>query len=835
MKNYLIVLTLIATANISNAQSIAANQEKYTIVASAKAYSTYPYFSISNFSLTDLGSSVAFVTHAVPTQDKSFIKFNSSGTIPLTSNSGLYGDNYTGTFLQIGGLSMSQNEQFYYYLYQESAFSTGIILQLSINYGILPGNAVYVAGENQRIVGGLATNNSGTLVAIVQNYDAITKVAISYDLLRMSSSGHAVLLERILAANFSIGKVYINEQGAVFTQSWTFPFSLYKYSNLGGLKSEIAQGVAYNSNDNDVQTTSADTVYYLSNNRIIDSQGEVLLDRNVLNSNEGKNLQIVNFFVSPHRDIYTISSSQSSTYLMKNNELILSTEQTLLGKDLSFLQSLRGNKNGEITFVAHEFAPLGNSVQHLIKYSGEAESEYNLRISSLNLLGANLCDEMSQNDPTICRTIEIKDQSNVFVSFGAHLNFELLDRNNNIIPATFSLVEGTFILPPKPDLEQNSLYQDKIALFFKSVQQNSQSFITVHMGIQELKIVPKDRNPLILKLNSIEASAIGIDNNKYDHFINLKAHQIGVPPQYIKGHISKEAAKTDDGNFIENSYRYEPVFDLKNIQTKEVENISGDKSKYLDYSFYQNPDKPTPVQIEPRNIYKIFFNSTLLEHIPNDYETTVGLNRTPAEVRVPIEAFDILVANDLKHNWLKNAEEFCVELNVDGDCVNLKPYSKMSSSEYADAVDFSFHFVAQTVTAASYGLYQIMYTTAVTAADYTTTVKRKNIKGIEKVVIIGKDPTELLKPEISINNGGHYLKKAIIRINTVQNRDITKVETINDLNTIIKFGYAGYNLGLGPGAKSGSKQMKKMKRSDYGLDYREGAFKKANSYSIKID
>ena len=108
----------------SYSDTIVVEQEKYKIVTSAKAYSTYPYFSIYNFSLTDIGSSVAFVTHQVPTQDKSFIKIDSLGAIfPLTNISGHHGDNYTGIYLTTGGLAMSKNEQYYYYVYRETALS----------------------------------------------------------------------------------------------------------------------------------------------------------------------------------------------------------------------------------------------------------------------------------------------------------------------------------------------------------------------------------------------------------------------------------------------------------------------------------------------------------------------------------------------------------------------------------------------------------------------------------------------------------------------------------------------------------------------------------------
>ena len=99
MKNLLVALLLLVFLPFkSHAQSIAANQEKYKIVASAQSYGTYPYYGLYNLSLTDLGSSVAFVTQPVSGQDKNFIKIDSLGQIfNLTTISGLYGDNYTGS------------------------------------------------------------------------------------------------------------------------------------------------------------------------------------------------------------------------------------------------------------------------------------------------------------------------------------------------------------------------------------------------------------------------------------------------------------------------------------------------------------------------------------------------------------------------------------------------------------------------------------------------------------------------------------------------------------------------------------------------------------------
>lgn len=169
MKKYLIVLILLATASVSNGQSAVANQEKYKIVASAAAYNqSYPYFGVLNFSLTDLGSSIARVI--LPSQDHKFVKIDASGQIQnlTTSSSNSNADGHT---IVVEGIAMSQNEQFYYYYYADyiTINNSWILAQLSINNGILATSYIYAASANQNLYNTIATNNKGTVATVVEN------------------------------------------------------------------------------------------------------------------------------------------------------------------------------------------------------------------------------------------------------------------------------------------------------------------------------------------------------------------------------------------------------------------------------------------------------------------------------------------------------------------------------------------------------------------------------------------------------------------------------------------------------------------------------------------
>src|SRR3989344_1713978 len=93
--NYLWLLFYLCVFSLNSfGQTAVSNSEKFKIVASASAYNeSYSYWGIYNYSLTDLGSSVARVTLPDESQNKSFIKIDATGQVfNLTPASGYTSD-----------------------------------------------------------------------------------------------------------------------------------------------------------------------------------------------------------------------------------------------------------------------------------------------------------------------------------------------------------------------------------------------------------------------------------------------------------------------------------------------------------------------------------------------------------------------------------------------------------------------------------------------------------------------------------------------------------------------------------------------------------------------
>lgn len=373
MNNSWLLFYLCVFSLNSYSQTIEPGSEKFKIMASASVNEGYSYRDIYNYSLTDLGSAVAWVTLPDSSQNTRFIKITATGQIfNLTPTSGYTSDNH---FTMSSAMAMSQNEQFYYYLYIDYLSINGYwkVAQLSINNGISSISTIYTASPNQFLFAPIATNNKGTVAAIVLNADPITNEAVSYNILRISKLGQVTILETIPAANFSYSNIVINDLDTVFIQNYNYPNSLHAYNN-NGQKVEIDQFVNYNS-DQPAQPTNIITaahpeglIYYLKNNLIMSSENEVIFNPNSANQ-FGQYLQIYSFFVTPEKDVYYAAYDvNSKSYLMKNNEAILTSGQSFLGVDLYFVSGIKGNNNGEISFVARSIAP--QSIDYLVKYSG---------------------------------------------------------------------------------------------------------------------------------------------------------------------------------------------------------------------------------------------------------------------------------------------------------------------------------------------------------------------------------------------------------------------------------------------------------------------------------
>ncbi len=179
-----------------------------------------------------------------------------------------------------------------------------------------------------------------------------------------------------------------------------------------------------------------------------------------------------------------------------------------------------------------------------------------------------------------------------------------------------------------------------------------------------------------------------------------------------------------------------------------------------------------------RSLYKVQIGTSTLVSVPINYETTVKKNSyTPLYIR------DLLVSN-FGANWVK-----AVDYNY-----------------YADR---SVDKIAQTIISSSYGLMQILYTTAIQMGHVTSGV--------------GNDPALLLDPETNISLATKYLVTCVIVVNGFQESGPNPQMGLNDFNLFNQFGFAGYNSGLKASVAS---------QPSFGKTYRIDVFEKVKHYHI---
>lgn len=386
------------------------------------------------------------------------------------------------------------------------------------------------------------------------------------------------------------------------------------------------------------------------------------------------------------------------------------------------------------------------------------------------------------------------------IPFGAHLSLELRDKLGTIIPASFSLVPKTFVLPDisvssanptgKIQLEGNSLYPNRIALLFgQDSGKVKQNLITVHMGTQQLMVSPEGKNSISISLISVPAR-IGNDNNSFDSVIRGRAHKTGFPPQYIKAQIRKEAA----GNaFNPNSYRYEPDYDRVRQTPDSLNEIA-----YARYVFSSAGRAPSNEQVHPRSLYKLY--PGLEENrITDNYEYTFN----------PYKA---IKANNIVYEFSNSSQNWYLPKVLSNGTTIPVDY---------DALEVKLDFVAQTVTASSYGLLQVMYRTAVEARDY---FDYQTIDG-ENFYKRGKDPIALFQPELNLKVGVGYLVKSYRTMNALYQKNISVVNEIETYNDYMSNAFAGYN---GSFTKESAEKNKRV------LDYKKDVISILPRYLIKF-
>ncbi len=316
------------------------------------------------------------------------------------------------------------------------------------------------------------------------------------------------------------------------------------------------------------------------------------------------------------------------------------------------------------------------------------------------------------------------------------------------IKAKFSLSNANVNIPQAND-NIAPLFPDNVVIEFDQDTENTiKHFQAVHLGTVTVTITPTDTSydPVTVDVTIQNPQSLGQSWNYYDQKIVTLANNRGIPPQYIKGQIQRESDPRHP--FNPNSYRYEPlsskIGDLYLFGPGPTGQDWREQPPYQDYRLAVNdgvPDvnsqpwptptpqpsptptrgKPTPTptptpnpapqlpqgaslipaDVAPRTIYLMCAQGLITQGPAED--TCVG-NKAIA-----------LPATDSPPQWVSLRE--IIDLN-DAGTQNWYINASKATRNMLDANWNLLNFTAQTDLAASYGLLQIMYTTAISTMKW---------------------------------------------------------------------------------------------------------------------
>jgi hypothetical protein len=274
------------------------------------------------------------------------------------------------------------------------------------------------------------------------------------------------------------------------------------------------------------------------------------------------------------------------------------------------------------------------------------------------------------------------------IPLGAVVSLQAIDSDGALVPASFTFESVNL----DPGVEEGALFDGAVLHRFVSSDADQAHVQAVHLGLTTVRVTPSDSSlpPGTISIEVVSPARFGAQTNDVDADVIAVAQRTGVPPDFIRAHVSKESGN----NRL--AYRYEPIGptygDLffasrgRNVRTRPT---------YRDYRLATVADTLNqalaegmlllPADKNPRSSLRINCNPDGTGGEP------VGTNPTPNPL-----AWEIFRCNDKdtpgRQNWETNA----------GDAGPAR-VRRLSESP----------FTAQTTIAASYGLMQVMYGLAI--------------------------------------------------------------------------------------------------------------------------
>lgn len=388
--------------------------------------------------------------------------------------------------------------------------------------------------------------------------------------------------------------------------------------------------------------------------------------------------------------------------------------------------------------------------------------------------------------------------------FAAYLCKQNERQCDNQVEARWEIQELS--VAPGVDMEK-AIYPDHpLFLYGDNLTQrvaHSGRLQTVHLGHAKLKVtVPENQGqqvePLVLDIDVIHPTFLGIDHNQFDSIMGKVAHRFGIPPQVIKAQVHHETV----GRFDPESFRYE----ARTVDKKELWGSS--LLKQRDLAPFRFPDGGCLVgaDVAPRAMY---YTLTMFDDRP--WECTPV---SPEKGNDPT-LFQYVEAND---GWVpcsapwkaRNGSEGCPDRpqeampgpcgrrdrwwsSREGGLMSYEPCSGRffcgaegasectSSGEAQWILNQGKGWFGQTALASSYGLLHIRYTTAVQLMAW---------KKDEDPCL--RHPYLLFDPETNLNLGVGYLA-SLVRSESFRNSP--SIENREQWVQALKKGVGSYNSG----------------------------------------
>ncbi len=316
-----------------------------------------------------------------------------------------------------------------------------------------------------------------------------------------------------------------------------------------------------------------------------------------------------------------------------------------------------------------------------------------------------------------------------------------------------------------------TLFDGKVLLHFPIDRQTTKhEFFGIHSGTSTIDLrFQANNNTLALHL-PIRIVACPIDlafpcdprlgttHPDFDAQIMLFADRSGIPPQLVKAHVAQESGS----GFNPKAYRYEPLsYDFGRINFTFVRGVRQPSNQLLDnrlapWRFGVSGDcrrvtLPQGTSLDRKSLeaskregFDIQLNKAGVPLCQVSAEDQGVSTRLIDSADALVSMQNIFFTNDSDNNWSSHS-------GVDFPRW-FRDYVRHGNQP----------FTAQTTIAASYGLLQVMYPTAVQIEGFID-----NAKGG-----IGRPPSSLFSPTISLDLGTGYLGRLYDNLDAPQEGDV---------------------------------------------------------------